>query len=89
MGPQRRPQGTLAWDKETLAWDKEVVEAWLKGAAPSLILNRASTNRPSGEWNDDDFDVLADGRRGRPHHEGARRAGRDAVVMDTRPVMAN
>jgi hypothetical protein len=22
---------------------------------------RASTSRPSGEWNDDDFDVLADG----------------------------
>jgi hypothetical protein len=26
-----------------------------------LILKRASTSRPSGEWNDDDFDVLADG----------------------------
>jgi hypothetical protein len=26
-----------------------------------LILKRASVNRPSGEWNDDDFDVLADG----------------------------
>jgi hypothetical protein len=25
-----------------------------------LILKRASSNRPSGEWNDDDFDVLAD-----------------------------
>jgi len=25
-----------------------------------LILKRASANRPSGEWNDDDFDVLAD-----------------------------
>jgi predicted nucleotidyltransferase len=28
---------------------------------PSLILKRASASRPSGEWNDDDFDVLADG----------------------------
>jgi hypothetical protein len=28
-----------------------------------LILKRASTSRPSGEWNDDDFDVLAAGRR--------------------------
>ena len=28
---------------------------------PQLILKRASTSRPSGEWNDDDFDVLADG----------------------------
>ena len=26
-----------------------------------LVLKRASTSRPSGEWNDDDFDVLADG----------------------------
>jgi hypothetical protein len=24
-----------------------------------LILKRAATSRPSGEWNDDDFDVLA------------------------------
>ena len=28
---------------------------------PSLILKRASASRPSGEWNDDDFDGLADG----------------------------
>jgi hypothetical protein len=26
-----------------------------------LILKGASASRPSGEWNDDDFDVLADG----------------------------
>jgi len=26
-----------------------------------LILRRASTSRRSGEWNDEDFDVLADG----------------------------
>ena len=26
-----------------------------------LILKRASTSRPSDEWNDDDYDVLADG----------------------------
>jgi hypothetical protein len=25
-----------------------------------VILKRASTSRPSGEWNEDDFDVLAD-----------------------------
>src|SRR5262249_46166612 len=29
--------------------------------SPSLILKRASASRPSGEWNDDDYDVLADG----------------------------
>jgi hypothetical protein len=27
-----------------------------------LILKRASALRPSGAWNDDDYDVLADGR---------------------------
>ena len=26
-----------------------------------LILTRASASRPSGEWRDDDYDVLADG----------------------------
>jgi hypothetical protein len=26
-----------------------------------LILKRASASRPSGDWNDDDFDVLANG----------------------------
>jgi hypothetical protein len=26
-----------------------------------LILKRASTSRPSGEWRGDDYDVLADG----------------------------
>jgi hypothetical protein len=29
-----------------------------------LVLKRASARRPSGEWNDDDFDVLADGGGG-------------------------
>ena len=27
----------------------------------TLILKRASASRPSGEWNDDDYDVLAGG----------------------------
>jgi len=27
----------------------------------SLILKRASSSRSSGEWDEDDFDVLADG----------------------------
>jgi hypothetical protein len=27
----------------------------------SLILKRASASRPFGEWNDDDFEVLAHG----------------------------
>jgi hypothetical protein len=29
--------------------------------ALGLVLKRAAASRPSGEWNDDDFDVLADG----------------------------
>jgi hypothetical protein len=33
------------------------------GAHPvTLILKRASASRPSSEWNDDDYDVLADDR---------------------------
>jgi hypothetical protein len=27
----------------------------------TLILKRAAASRPSGKWDDDDFDVLADG----------------------------
>jgi hypothetical protein len=26
-----------------------------------LLLKRAAASRPSGQWNDDDFDVLANG----------------------------
>jgi hypothetical protein len=29
--------------------------------ATQLILKRASASRPSGEWRDDDYDVLEDG----------------------------
>jgi hypothetical protein len=28
---------------------------------PPLILKRASASRPSGEWNAEDYDVIADG----------------------------
>ena len=28
----------------------------------TLVLKRASSSRRTGEWNDDDFDVLADGK---------------------------
>src|SRR5215472_9906072 len=30
-------------------------------SAPHLILKRATASRPSGEWNDDDYDVLCEG----------------------------
>jgi hypothetical protein len=38
-----------------------------------LILKRASASRPSGQWQDEDFDVLADGKVvGRILEEGSR-----------------
>jgi hypothetical protein len=30
-------------------------------AMGQLVLKRATASRPSGEWNDDDYDVLCDG----------------------------
>ena len=33
----------------------------MRAVESPLILKRASAARSSGEWNDDDFDVLADG----------------------------
>jgi hypothetical protein len=47
-----------------------------------LILKRASVSRPSGEWNVDDFDVLADGCHRRPHPESGFLAGRIVVALD-------
>jgi len=46
----------------------------------TLILKRASASRSSGEWNADDFDVLADVVVG--HHAGSRGAGGDAMPVD-------
>ena len=48
------------------AWSGKSHERGCDDAKPefamsSLVLKRASTSRSSGEWNDDDFDVLADG----------------------------
>ena len=39
--------------------------AGTRGASMALILRRASASRPSGEWSDDDFDVLAKGGGGK------------------------
>jgi hypothetical protein len=39
----------------------EMAKTFPQGSMIQLILKRASSSRPSGEWNDDDFDVLADG----------------------------
>ena len=43
-------------------------------AMSSLVLKRASASRPSGQWNDDDYDVLADGAVVGPHLQGECRA---------------
>jgi hypothetical protein len=47
-----------------------------------LILKSASASRPSGDWNDDDYDVLADARGCRPYLEGPRSPGGSAVDVD-------
>jgi hypothetical protein len=46
-----------------------------------LILKRASASRPSGEWDDDDYDVLADGVVVGRIMDSCR-AGRPAVDVD-------
>jgi hypothetical protein len=35
--------------------------AMIEAGQDVLILKRASASRPSGDWNDDDFDVMANG----------------------------
>jgi hypothetical protein len=47
----------------------------------ALMLKRASASRSSGEWNDDDFDVLADGVVG-SHLQGQRGGRRLALDVD-------
>ena len=49
---------------------------------PARALKRASASRPSGEWNDDDYDVLADGVVvGRMAHRGRRRTPAGRVLL--------
>jgi hypothetical protein len=47
-----------------------------------LTLKRASASRLSGEWNDDDFDVLADGVVVGPIMKAAALPAGDAVDVD-------
>jgi hypothetical protein len=55
-------------------WD--AVYAPLNEMALPLILKRASASRPSGEWNDEDHDMLADGAVvGRTFHANAAPVG--------------
>jgi hypothetical protein len=42
------------------------------GVPRQLILKRASASRPSGQWSDEDYDVLADGKVvGRIYDDGS------------------
>jgi hypothetical protein len=54
----------------------------IEAAERVLILKRASASRPSGEWSDDDFDVLADRRSCRPHLQGEGGVGRFTLDVD-------
>jgi hypothetical protein len=49
VGPGSRPSGSSQFSH----------------SFPGLILKRASASRPSGQWRDDDYDVLEDGGGGR------------------------
>src|SRR5437764_11356933 len=40
---------------------RKCCRSWTQHMSP-LVLKCASASRPSGEWNDDDFDVLASGQ---------------------------
>jgi hypothetical protein len=46
-----------------------------RSSMASLILKRASASRPSGEWNEDDFDVVADGAQPAPSSSHPRLLG--------------
>jgi hypothetical protein len=49
-----------------------------------LLLKRASASRPSGDWNEDDYDVLADGAVvGRIYQANAAPAGMSWMWMLT------
>ena len=41
---------------------------------PPLVLKRASVSRPSGQWRDEDYDVLENGVVVGPHFQSAGRA---------------
>jgi hypothetical protein len=52
----------LATRQEGKQWKCDIGAHPLSYAAmEKLILKRASDSRPSGDWNDDDYDVLSDG----------------------------
>jgi hypothetical protein len=59
-----------------------------------LLLKRAALSRPSGEWNDDDFDVLANGVvvgrifKATPRRSGSHGCGRSPSGITAMPPHA-
>jgi hypothetical protein len=56
--PRRTGIANTYWARP---WASEVESEPIRVPTSHLILKRASASRHSGEWNEDDFDVLADG----------------------------
>jgi hypothetical protein len=56
-----RPLARLAQNEELGCTSREARRGRGLGPVTSLLLKRASASRPSGEWDDEDYDVLADG----------------------------
>jgi hypothetical protein len=68
--------------RQDAEWPELVHELPPRGNVTALLLKRASASRPSGEWNDDGFDVFADGAVVGRISQGARRAHWLAVDVD-------
>ena len=47
----------------------------------TLILKRANASRSSGEWSDNDYDVLANGAYKNPSNTAARKQNASALIM--------
>jgi hypothetical protein len=57
----QRPLARLAQDEKPGGSGCEAQRGGGMVPLTSLLLKRASASRPSGEWNEDDYDVLEDG----------------------------
>ena len=68
--------------RQDAEWPELVHKLPPRGNMTALLLKRASASRPSGEWNDDGFDVFADGAVVGRISQGARRAHWLAVDVD-------
>jgi hypothetical protein len=57
----KRALARLAQDEERRCASRKAGGGRELGPVTFLLLKRASASRPSGEWNDEDYDVLSDG----------------------------